>query len=97
MKVKMKAVKLSEKIEILPEQVKYYMYKGYTILDDNGEYLGDPIGYADKLLKNQAKNQTVEIPLGDFEKLPSLMQELKQAKADIEYMSMVSGIDLEEG
>lgn len=96
----MKAHKLSEAIKIEPLQANYFTSKGYTITDDEGNYLPCPEEYAEELLKKQEellKNQTVEIPLGNFEKLPSLMQELKQAKADIEYMSMVSGIDLEEG
>lgn len=96
----MKAHKLSEAIKIEPSQANYFMSKGYTITDDDGNYLPCPEEYAEELLKKQEellKNQTVEIPLGNFEKLPSLMQELKQAKADIEYMSMLSGIDLEEG
>lgn len=92
----MEAKKLDENIKIEPYQVRTYIAKGYTILDD-GNYLEDPIEYADNLLKNQAKTQTVEIPLGDLEQLPSLMKKLKQVKADIEYMSMLSGIDLEEG
>lgn len=96
----MEAHKLNEIIKIEPLQANYFMSKGYTITDDEGNYLPFPEEYAEELLKKQEellKNQTVEIPLGNFEKLPSLMQELKQAKADIEYMSMVSGIDLEEG
>lgn len=96
----MKAHKLSEAIKIEPSQANYFILKGYTITDDEGNYLPFPEEYAEELLKKQEailKNQTVEIPLGNFEKLPSLMQELKQAKADIEYMSMLSGIDLEEG
>lgn len=96
----MEAHKLNEIIKIEPLQANYFMSKGYTITDDEGNYLPFPEEYAEELLKKQEailKNQAVEIPLGDLEKLPSLMQELKQAKADIEYMSMVSGIDLEEG
>lgn len=89
----MKAHKLLEIVKIDATQVSYFMSKGYTITDDKGNYLPCPEEYA----QEQLKNRTLEIPLGDLEKLPSLMQELKQTKADLEYMSMVSGIDLEEG
>lgn len=95
---KMKAHKLLEIVKIDATQVGYFMSKGYTITDDEGNYLPCPEEYAEELLKKQeAQNQSAEIPLGDLEQIPSIIQELKQAKADIEYMSMVSGINLEEG
>lgn len=101
----MEAIKLSERIKISPVQVKYYLSKGYTIFDDNGEYISDPIGYANKVLSEVPEKKTTTFRIinpkayeaeQDYTNMwiDNLKSIINQTNANMDYIAMMSGIEI---
>ncbi len=81
------ATKLGKKIKIFPEEAEHYMADNWLLLDDEENLLDDPLNYAKEEIKRLAEEQTFEIPYPD----PIV---IKQLRADMEYIAMLSDVEL---